>query len=454
MHLLHSRNTWTFSQDFSEEIDFCVWVLEVDGLHVPPFDQHPDGDGSLRAVGLDGEKWQSWLIRVVDLQYQQNQALKQGSPKDPLSPSDWRPRFIPEALEPALAWTGSADVRERLATLWEQYQPLADERKKAEHKQSRKRLQQETEQKISLWQDLKPYQSRITTLNIYMVHYGQPLNYLIPPVTLLTTFSIGQPDLTAFRECLLDAAAGLSSISSRRRVQTGYTPSLYTPPDQPVPLYKTFARKLVPPAPSHPKVHIVAENELKQIVLDNLERQDYIYGDVDMATVHFLREKAIPGWQLYYVAFEEFDGHKHRAEALLAQRKDEVWRIKSFGSGGADGHDIIAQLGIKVHDHPLLFLSGGWSSGGNATKEYEFTAHGEIIDNGFDVTLVRLVSNDGQSFEDTVQDGLILFASIQDHEVKGPMQAELYNRDAKLVWRETVLDHRPPSWLKFRKGQA
>src|ERR1700680_2908489 len=102
MNLLHTRNSWIFSRDFSKEIDFCVWVLEVDGLHVPPFDQHPDGDGSLRAAGLAAENWQSWLVRIVDLQYRQNQALKQPSPKGSLPPSDWRPIFIPEALEPAL----------------------------------------------------------------------------------------------------------------------------------------------------------------------------------------------------------------------------------------------------------------------------------------------------------------------------------------------------------------
>ena len=80
--------------------------------------------------------------------------------------------------------------------------------------------------------------------------------------------------------------------------------------------------------------------------------------------------------------------------------------------------------------------------------EYELTVHGEIIDNGFDVTRVRLLSEDGQSFEDTVQDGLVLFAVVQDHEVKSPMQAELYNEDGELVWREKVLDNLPPSWLK------
>jgi hypothetical protein len=150
------------------------------------------------------------------------------------------------------------------------------------------------------------------------------------------------------------------------------------------------------------------------------------------------------------VNFEEFDGHKHSNIALLKQKKDGSWRIRSFSSGGEDARDIIISMGIKVYDHPLLFLSACRSSTGRDIREYELTAYGEIIDNGFGVTRVRLLSEDGQSFEDTVQGGLVLFAIVQDHEVKQPMQAELYNKDGELVWRETVLDYRPPSWLKIR----
>jgi len=73
------------------------------------------------------------------------------------------------------------------------------------------------------------------------------------------------------------------------------------------------------------------------------------------------------------------------------------------------------------------------------------------IDNGFNVTRVRLVSKDGQVFEDTVQDSLVLFAATQEQEIQLPMQAELYNSKGELVWRETVLDNRTPAWLKFRK---
>ena len=66
MRLLHSRNAWHYRQGSDPVVDFCIWVLQVDGLHVPPFDQHPDGDGSLRALGLTEDAWQTWFLRVLD----------------------------------------------------------------------------------------------------------------------------------------------------------------------------------------------------------------------------------------------------------------------------------------------------------------------------------------------------------------------------------------------------
>jgi len=48
-----------------DAIDFCVWVLEQDGLQVPPFDCHPDGDGSLRTRGMTAETWLDWTRKTA-----------------------------------------------------------------------------------------------------------------------------------------------------------------------------------------------------------------------------------------------------------------------------------------------------------------------------------------------------------------------------------------------------
>lgn len=140
MHLLGSRNSWSFSHGFNMMVDFCIWVLEVDGLQVPPFDQHPEGDGSLRAVGPDALQWQSWLIRVVNLQYEQRQVHMKRVAEDPFNTQkrDTTALFIPEVHNPPAAWTGSAAIGQRLAELWEQYGPVSHERRKWEIKQARR----------------------------------------------------------------------------------------------------------------------------------------------------------------------------------------------------------------------------------------------------------------------------------------------------------------------------
>lgn len=47
------------------ETYFCVITLIRDGLRVPPFDRHPDGDGALRTLGLDATAWLAWVREVV-----------------------------------------------------------------------------------------------------------------------------------------------------------------------------------------------------------------------------------------------------------------------------------------------------------------------------------------------------------------------------------------------------
>lgn len=51
--------------DYSRELDFCIWVLEIDGLEVPPFQHHPDGDKSLRKRGLTVDSWRGWFNAVA-----------------------------------------------------------------------------------------------------------------------------------------------------------------------------------------------------------------------------------------------------------------------------------------------------------------------------------------------------------------------------------------------------
>lgn len=55
---------WELAHE-SRDIDFCIWVLEQDGLQVPPFTQHTGGEGMLSSLGLDAESWRTWFRNIV-----------------------------------------------------------------------------------------------------------------------------------------------------------------------------------------------------------------------------------------------------------------------------------------------------------------------------------------------------------------------------------------------------
>lgn len=65
---LNPEVPWAIDQSFNTFVDFCIWVLEIDGLQVPPFDQHPEGNRILQNQGLNADNWRQWLATVVALQ--------------------------------------------------------------------------------------------------------------------------------------------------------------------------------------------------------------------------------------------------------------------------------------------------------------------------------------------------------------------------------------------------
>jgi hypothetical protein len=131
-------------------------------------------------------------------------------------------------------------------------------------------------------------------------------------------------------------------------------------------------------------------------------------------------------------------------------RRDELRRWSSVSAHtSSDLQALVTEWLVPIHDHPLISVFG--SKVGHADGSQQFIAHAEVLDNGFEVARVRLANDAGQTFEDVVEDGLVLFAALQHEEVQWPMRAELYDRVGKLVWRETVLDNRPPGWMRFRR---
>jgi hypothetical protein len=65
MFRLDDPDPWSMGEQWGGPVAFTVWALQSDGLRVPPFDAHPDGDGRLRAAGLDAEGWLGWVGELV-----------------------------------------------------------------------------------------------------------------------------------------------------------------------------------------------------------------------------------------------------------------------------------------------------------------------------------------------------------------------------------------------------
>lgn len=65
-----STPQWIIHSGFSSSVDFCIWVLEVDGLRVPLFDRHIQGNRKLQDKGMDAQSWSKWFLRVVLLEDQ------------------------------------------------------------------------------------------------------------------------------------------------------------------------------------------------------------------------------------------------------------------------------------------------------------------------------------------------------------------------------------------------
>jgi hypothetical protein len=189
------------------------------------------------------------------------------------------------------------------------------------------------------------------------------------------------------------------------------------------------------------------DDPFRQMIIEELWAKHRFHGPVDPATIHFLREKQRPGWKVYEVTFQELDGEQYRMIFMLQQNDDGSWR--SVGGGtSSDMQKQWSKFFAPVHDHPLLFL--GTQSFNFDNQHYLQQAHGDVIDNGFQVERVRLINDAGQVLEDVVEDGYVFFACKPEEQVLLPMQAELYDRQGKLVWRQKIPDQGLPPWLKLR----
>ena len=154
----HGTSPCSLHADLQLGINFCVWVLQRDGLAVPPFDRHPPGDGSLQAVGLDAERWLSWFTETV---------IGQRSPANP-----------------SLARIGTPLLQQRLQELWQRYLPGAKDWRRSSREKVRE-IFSSPEEHSRLWDDLIPFQRSLPEMRIFCVQYPHDVSFVFPPVSVV-----------------------------------------------------------------------------------------------------------------------------------------------------------------------------------------------------------------------------------------------------------------------------
>jgi hypothetical protein len=119
--------------------------------------------------------------------------------------------------------------------------------------------------------------------------------------------------------------------------------------------------------------------------------------DADLATVQFRKTRVFPACQLHFAVFATRGGSPRTAVLRTWQQPAGTWAADPIGGGGG---------GPGPHrDKPWVNCTA--QSGTDL-----FAGGGEVIGDGADqAAVVRLTFTSGTAIEDTVDDGVVLFAT-------------------------------------------
>jgi hypothetical protein len=182
--LVDSADRWHWSEDASSAIAFCVHALVRDGLRVVPFDQHGEGDGSLRSLGLDAPAWREWVLAVLGAQTTLSDSTRQRT-HDPEQRASAL-AAVQMLDRPGYLCPGAAALRERLDELWTAYAPLGEAWRQditTGERGVRNRLSPHEQR--WLWKALLPFHERLPTIAVFLVEYVTPVVMALPQTTCL-----------------------------------------------------------------------------------------------------------------------------------------------------------------------------------------------------------------------------------------------------------------------------
>jgi hypothetical protein len=168
---------WHYSEDRSLAVDFCVRVLILDGLHVPPFDAHPGRSHGLDCSDLTPTVWLKWLFEVVAGQGRIRELTVKLAGKSS-APSTADRTQVLRLASPAKLWPGSEATARRLADEWERHL-LGDESRGLGEIESQ-RGRRAAEHRL-LWEAMGRFRDHLPPLSFFWVDYPAPAVCIVPP---------------------------------------------------------------------------------------------------------------------------------------------------------------------------------------------------------------------------------------------------------------------------------
>jgi hypothetical protein len=238
MNLLNSSEELVLHSGFNTNVDFCVWVLEQDGLKVDPFVHHVGGNRALRKQGITETGWLEWFGRVLKTQDQrlnwhvenipdfrrqqqgsfdrmrddfnranpQSQIVSSVDGLDIESKLAWQEQQYQKAItlvgnipisyeNPSILWNGSKSIQETLVGMWDLYKEQKDDRtrKFEEHMMENFGVRSESNLYSELYDRIKKSNPRPDALEIYQVIYPQKIEFILSPSYAVMSLENGFP---------------------------------------------------------------------------------------------------------------------------------------------------------------------------------------------------------------------------------------------------------------------
>jgi hypothetical protein len=205
---------WHWTESYSVAVGFATWILQRDGLHVPPFDAHAPGDGELRSVGLNGFEWSAWLAEIVGIEDQAGEAASAPDLRAARAEELDEIKRLDDRRNPVECWPGAEEIHGRLEKLWTIYQPFGEGWVRT-MTSAKRHSRISAGQERRLWRQLGPFRGGLPTLHVYVVDYPRVVAMPILPVSCVVGLGASDPDGRGYVDLVTAAARELASPASR-----------------------------------------------------------------------------------------------------------------------------------------------------------------------------------------------------------------------------------------------